>query len=144
MPMRVSTRTRYGARAALEIARSWGNKHVKRREIAERQQISDSYLENILIALKAHGLVKTVRGANGGFSLTRAPDRVSLFELFQALEGELTPVECTADSDACDRSADCVMRQVYQRLENAQKQVLTGISLQDLVDQARTEPDFCI
>lgn len=142
--MRLSTRTRYGARAALEIARSWGKKQVKRREIAERQQISDSYLENILIALKAHGLVKTLRGVNGGFTLTRAPDRISLFELFRALEGDLKPVECTDNGDACARSADCVMRQVYRRLDEAQKAVLTDISLQDLVDQARPEPDFCI
>ncbi len=142
--MRLSTRTRYGARAALEIARSWGAKHVKRREIAERQHISDSYLENILIALKAHGLVKTIRGAHGGFSLTRPPDRISLLELFRALEGELRPVECAGDSSICERRADCVMRRVYRRLDEAQRAVLTGISLQDLIDQARTEPDFCI
>jgi Rrf2 family protein len=142
--MRLSTRARYGARAALEIARSWGKGHVKRREIAERQGISDSYLENILIALKSQGLVATVRGANGGFALTRSPDRVTLLEVFEALEGELTPVHCASDDDACNRGTDCVMRGVYRQLKQAQENVLAGYTLQDLVGSMSTEPDFSI
>jgi Rrf2 family transcriptional regulator, cysteine metabolism repressor len=142
--MRLSTRSRYGARAALEIAREYGQRHVKRREIAEKQEISDSYLENILIALKAQGLVRTVRGAHGGFSLTRSPEKITLLDLFEALEGDLTPVVCTTQEDMCTRSSECVMRGVYQKLQQAQEAVLASYTLQNLVDKMASEPDFAI
>lgn len=142
--MRLSTRSRYGARAALEIARHWGKRHVKRREIAERQSVSDSYLENILISLRSQGLVRTVRGANGGFTLTRSPERITLLDLFEALEGDLNPVACAGDGDACERSTDCVMRPVYEKLKKAQCDVLSSVTLKDLVEKLSPEPDFVI
>ena len=134
--MKLSTRSRYGARAALEIARSWGKGHVKRSDIAERQGISKAYLENILIALKNSGIVQTVRGASGGFALARSPAEISLLDVFEALEGDLAPVECAARPETCRRSLECVMRPVYERLRKAQEGVLKAYTLQDLVDNA--------
>lgn len=144
--MKLSTRSRYGARATLEIARNWGKCHTKRKDIAKRQQISESYLENILITLKDCGVLTTVRGARGGFSLTRAPSQINLLEIFQALEGDLAPVDCTEVPEECSRSPDCVMRRVYDRLKAAQEEVFRSYTLQDLVNYSQTnrEADFCI
>ena len=144
--MRLSTRSRYGARATLEMARNWGKCHTKRKDIARSQSISESYLENILIALKNDGIVRTVRGARGGFSLTRAPSDITLFEVISSLEGDLSPVECAVKADACDRSARCAMRRVYERLKRAQEEVLGSYTLQDLVEQTKALgiQDFCI
>jgi Rrf2 family cysteine metabolism transcriptional repressor len=144
--MRLSTRARYGARAALEIARNWGKGQTRRRDIAERQGISKAYLENILIALKSGGIVQTVRGASGGFALTRSPGGISLLDVFNALEGDLAPVECAVKPESCARSLACAMRPVYERLRKAQEGVLKAYTLQDLVDNAAqgARPDFCI
>ena len=144
--MKLSTRTRYGARAALEMARSWGKGPIKRHDISERQAISKAYLENILITLKSSGLVRTACGAKGGFTLSRAPETISLLDVFNALEGDMAPVDCTVKPGSCLRSADCVMRRVYERLRKAQEGVLKAYTLQDLVnDSARGErADFSI
>jgi Rrf2 family protein len=136
--MRLSTKARYGARAVVDIARNWGKTPTKRKDIALRQHISNAYLENILIALKSGGIVRTTRGAQGGFALTRSPQQITLLDVFQALDGELAPVECAVNKKVCERSADCVMRTVYEKLKQAQDNVLSGITLQDLVDQSST------
>jgi Rrf2 family transcriptional regulator, cysteine metabolism repressor len=141
--MRLSTRTRYGARAMLEIARHRG-RATKRREIARNQGVSDGYLENILIALKAHGLVRTTRGAQGGFTLARSPESITLLDVFSALDGDPAPVECVDSPARCTRSSECLMRPVYEQLKTAQEQVLRSTTLQGLLESADGEPDFCI
>jgi len=128
----------------LEIARHWETRAAKRREIARNQEVSDAYLENILIALKANGLVRTMRGAQGGYALTKPPDQITLHEVFLALDGHLAPVECVDKPAQCTRSAECLMRPVYEQLKTAQEEVLRGITVRDLLDRSRKEPDFVI
>jgi Rrf2 family cysteine metabolism transcriptional repressor len=136
--MKLSTRCRYGARALLEIARNYGRRPTKRRDICKAQGLSDSYLENILISLKSAGVVDTIRGAHGGYVLTRPPAKVSLLDVVKVLEGSQAPVECLDNSVACDRSGRCATQDVWRRVREAEENVLKRTTVQDLVDRDRS------
>ena len=99
--MKLSTKCRYGTRAMIEIARHYNEGPVKRKDISRSQKISSAYLENILIALKSQNLIRTVRGADGGFILANSPSSITMFQIVSALEGPIVPVECVDKSDAC-------------------------------------------
>ncbi|MCR4393680.1 MAG: Rrf2 family transcriptional regulator, partial [Dehalococcoidales bacterium] len=92
--MKLSTRTRYGMRALVDLALHGAGETVQLKEIAERQQISLSYLEHLIIPLIAAGFVKSVRGAKGGIKLAKSPDHISLKMIMEVLEGPLAPVDC--------------------------------------------------
>ena len=133
--MKLSTNCRYGIRAMLEIARHYGGLPVKRKDIAHNQAISLSYLENILLMLKKNNIVDSIRGAHGGYVLTRSPDEINLFDVFRALEGSLVPVSCLTDSLLCRRFDDCVTRTVWQELKIANEQVLQKTTIQELLNR---------
>ena len=95
--MKLSTRGRYGVRAMLELAMQAGNGPVPLRDLASKQEISAKYLEQLLIPLKGAGLVKSVRGARGGYMLATSPEKVNLYDIVRSLEGPLAPVECVQD-----------------------------------------------
>ncbi len=132
--MKLSTKCRYGARAVLEIARNYRDGPIKRRDIVKSQQISDSYLENILITLKNGGVINTIRGANGGYLLCRPPKEITLFEIVTLLEGSLAPVECLDNISVCAKTDKCATRVVWDRLRKAKEDVLKDVTVQDLVD----------
>ncbi len=133
--MRLSTKSRYGLRAILEIAKSYGFSPAKRKDIATRQGISDSYLENILIVLKNRKIIETSRGVNGGYVLCRDPGSISVLEVVEALEGPLDIVECVSAVDACEKAEICSARTVWKELSDTWKSVLGKLSLQDLLDR---------
>ncbi|MBD3390702.1 MAG: Rrf2 family transcriptional regulator [Chitinivibrionales bacterium] len=135
--MRLSTRTRYGTRAMLEIARRGNNGPVKRKDIAQAQGVTEGYLENILGVLRRQHLVRTVRGADGGFILERQPSQISLLEVVTALEGSIAPVPCIEDPASCDRTPSCAALEVWRTLHDAQTRALSGVTLQDMVDMER-------
>ncbi|MDD5672536.1 MAG: Rrf2 family transcriptional regulator [Chitinivibrionales bacterium] len=132
--MKLSTKCRYGLRAMVEIAKVYGRSARKRKDISKTQGISHGYLENILIALKSARLITTVRGASGGFSLALPPASITLYEIVGALEGSISPVECVENPTLCDRASNCVARTVWEKLHNAQKAVLTALTLADLLE----------
>ena len=132
--MKVSTRTRYSVRAALELALDYKQGPVQLRIIAERQSISVKYLEQLMSTLMSGGFVRSVRGARGGYVLARDPDQIRVGELFRCMEGQVATTECVADGECCDRSADCVARKVWKTLEEAIHETLDSYTLQDLVD----------
>lgn len=134
--MKISTRFRYGVRASLEIACSFNKDFVKRRTIAENQSVSDSYLENILIDLKTHGIINTVRGAKGGYTLSRSPESISLLQIMEALDGTVSPVDCVDNADYCERRNNCVMLDVYRELKQANESVLGSTTLADLLGRS--------
>lgn len=135
--MKLSTRTRYGIRAILELAVSHGKKPLQTKIIAQRQHISVKYLEQLMATLKAGGFVRSIRGSKGGYILAKAPNRIKLSDVFNALEGPVITVECLENKSYCMRIADCVARQVWAQVQEAIETVLESITLQDLVD--RTE-----
>ncbi len=132
--MKLSTKSRYGARAVVEIALHYLNGPVKRKDIVKNQEISDSYLENILIALKNGGIITTIRGANGGYMLSRPPSELNLFEVVKILEGSLSPVECLDNPSSCKRVNFCSTRVVWKKLKEAKEDVLKNVTIQDLIN----------
>ena len=137
--MKLSTRTRYGIRAILELAKNDGNGPLQIKTIAQHQDISVKYLEQLMTILKSSGFVRSIRGSKGGYLLARAPNEIRLNEVFNCLEGLVTTVDCVRDSHYCQRTADCVTRQVWTQVQNAIKNVLQSITLQDLVDRTKGE-----
>jgi Rrf2 family protein len=133
--MKVSTRVRYGVRLMLELALNYGAGQIRLRDIAERQEVSEKYLEHLVAALKAAGLVTGVRGRHGGYVLSRAPSEIPLNEIHAALGGSLAPVECVDDPDVCSRKSLCVARDVWCEVTDAMRKVLESTTLQDLVDR---------
>jgi Rrf2 family transcriptional regulator, cysteine metabolism repressor len=142
--MKLSTRTRYGMRAIIELAQHEGNRPLQLKTIAERQDISVKYLEQLMSLLRSAGFVRSVRGSKGGYMLARPADQIHLNEIFRCLEGPVTTTECTEDVTYCDRSADCVAREVWQKVEAAIQDVLGSIKLSDLGQAAKNATEYHI
>jgi len=136
--MKLSTRTRYGIRAIIELAQHEGKRPLQLKLIAERQGISVKYLEQLMSLLRSSGFVRSVRGSKGGYILARPPEHIRLNEVFRCLEGPVTTAECTENQDYCERAADCVAREVWVQVEEAIQRVLSSISLADLVQRMET------
>lgn len=132
--MKISTKGRYGMRAMIDLAAHEGNGPILLRDIAGRQQISERYLEQLILMLKSAGLVKSTRGARGGFALARAANEIRLSEVLRALEGSLVLVECVDDPKTCSRVDSCVTRDVWQEITDAILSILDSKSLKDMVD----------
>ena len=137
--MKLSTRTRYGTRALLDIALNGKGKPVLLRDIAQRQEISTMYLEHLITPLIAAGIVRSTRGAKGGVWLARPPHEIKLNEIMQVLEGSLAPVQCVDDPKYCRRSASCVTREVWSELKQAMNSVLESTTIQDLAERQKTK-----
>jgi len=137
--MKLSTRTRYGMRAIIELAQYEGKRPLQLKVIADRQDISVKYLEQLMSMLRAAGFVRSVRGSKGGYVLARPVDQVRMSEVFRCLEGPVTTTECTADGDYCGRSTDCIARDVWIEVEAAINNVLDSITLADLVKKAKAQ-----
>ncbi|MGE5293487.1 MAG: RrF2 family transcriptional regulator [Solirubrobacterales bacterium] len=135
--MKLSTRTRYGMRAIIELAQHQGKRPLQLKIIAERQDISVKYLEQLMSLLRSAGFVRSVRGSKGGYVLARPADQIKLSEVFRCLEGPVTTAECIDDESYCERSADCSAREVWKRVEAAIQGVLDSIKLSDLVKQSQ-------
>ena len=132
--MKLSTKGRYGARAALELATKYGAGLVMVREIAASQDISMRYLEHILNALRAAGIVKSTRGAKGGYELARSPSEITLGEIIQVLEGPMDIVPCVGDNN-CGRMSKCVMCSIWNDVKIAIDGVLGSITLEDMMEK---------
>lgn len=135
--MKLSTRCRYGLRASVEIARQYGKAPVKRKDIAKKEGISSSYLENILLVLRNRKIVETARGVNGGYVLCRPPAAVSVYEIVSALEGPFAIVDCVDEPAGCKKSGRCATRTVWCELAGAIRESLKKNSLQELIDRER-------
>lgn len=139
--MRISTKGRYALRLMLELARN-PNQNVSIREIAERQQISHKYLEQIIIQLVRSGYAKSVRGPQGGYSLTLPAEKITCGMVLRVMEGSLAPVPCLENgADVCSRTGECDTLPLWKALEKAIDSVVDSISLQDLLDHAE-KPQF--
>jgi len=133
--MKLSTRTRYGIRAIIEMAQHTGKRPLQLHTIAERQDISVKYLEQLMTVLRAAGFIRSIRGSRGGYLLAKPADQITVSELFKCLEGPVTTSECVEDSDYCKRAADCSARDLWIRVENAIENVLKSITLKDLIEK---------
>lgn len=135
--MKLSTKGRYAARAMLDLAFHYGEGLILLKDIARRQQISERYLEHLITPIKAAGLVTSMRGARGGFTLAKPPSQIRLSEIIQIVEGSIAPVECVDDPDICSRADLCVTRDIWTEMQKAMSGVLESTTLQDLIERQR-------
>ena len=135
--MKLSTKGRYGTRALLDVAIHQGDIPVQLKDVAERQQISLSYLEHLVAPLVAAGIIKSTRGAHGGVSLGRLAEEIPLIDVVRALEGSVAPVECVDDPAKCSRADGCVTRDLWIETKRAMESVLESTTLADLVRRQR-------
>lgn len=132
--MWVSTKAQYGMRALVELAMS-GDGAVSLKTIAQRQELSHQYLEQIFSVLRRAGIVESVRGAHGGYRLARPTDKIDSLEVVQLLEGSIAPVACLDDHVSCVRVGHCSTETLWRQVDFAVRQVLGSTTLADLVAQ---------
>jgi Rrf2 family transcriptional regulator, cysteine metabolism repressor len=135
--MKLTTKTRYGTRAMLDLSLHYNEGPISIKDIAQRQDLSQKYLERLLVALQAAGLVRAVRGAKGGYQLSRPPEQITLREIYFVLEGAAGFVDCTAHPQICNRSDMCITHEVWSEMYSACIRILESTTLSDLVQRAR-------
>jgi Rrf2 family protein len=131
--MRLSTRSRYGVRLMLALGLSDKKGPIFLKDIARSEEISEKYLSQIIIPLKARGLLNTFRGAHGGYILSRPASQIKLMEIIEPLEGDLSLVDCVKKPDICNRSAGCVTRDVWNDMGSLLFDFLEKFTLEDLI-----------
>jgi len=119
------------------LASRYGKGPLELHEIAKKENISLKYLEQVIIPLRTAGLVKSVRGARGGYSLGKPPAEICLKDLVEILEGPLTLVDCLGDPRRCERSAACVTREIWSEVSEAIYDIFHSITLEDMVQRQK-------
>ncbi len=144
--MKISTKSRYGTRAVLEIALNRNKENLTRKQISRNQEIPAAYLENILINLKTNGIIRTIRGPKGGYELAKKPEDITVFHIVDILEGSTNLAPCLENSNECTRSTKSVTRGVWSKLQKVQEDLLSTITIKDLVEETKElySPNFSI
>lgn len=136
--MKISTKGRYALRMLLDLAEHRNDGFIALKEIAQRQNISKKYLEQIVPVLNKSDILRTNRGFQGGYQLAKAPEQYTVGEILRLTEGNLAPVSCLEHHpNECERSRDCVTLPVWEGLHRVINEYLDSITLQDLLDQQR-------
>lgn len=136
--MKLSTKGRYGLRALIDLARYSELDPVSISSISERQDISERYLEQLMAMLKKVGLVKSIRGAGGGYVLAKEQKDISVGDVLRALEGNLNPVECSGFvEEGCEAAGGCVTKYVWQKINDSINQTVDEIKLDQLVEESK-------
>ncbi|HZW99875.1 MAG TPA: RrF2 family transcriptional regulator [Trueperaceae bacterium] len=139
--MWVSTKAQYGMRALVEVALS-GREPISLKTVAERQLLSQQYLEQIFASLRRAGIVESVRGARGGYRLARPEDQIDTLEVVELLEGSVAPVACLDDNDSCVRVGNCSTESLWRQVDHAVRQVLGSTTLADLVAERNARGSY--
>ena len=145
--MKISTKGRYALRLMLDIAQHQSEGFVSLKDVAERQDISKKYLEQIIPLLNRADILQTSRGYRGGYRLAREPQAYTLYEILSITEGGLAPVSCLEQSPTqCPRAGTCLTLSVWEGLQRTVRDYLSGITLQMLLDtqQSRAADDYVI
>jgi len=134
--IRLSTKGRYGTRLMLNLAHHYnkGNEAIILKNISKDEDISIRYLEQIIIPLKINKLVKSIRGAGGGYILARHPSKIMLSEILHSLEGACCLVECVDDDDYCNLMNICAAHEIWKKASSMLKDYFENTSLQDLIE----------
>ena len=132
--MKISTRGRYALRLMMDIALAEGDAPVRIKDIAERQELSEKYLEQIVSVLNKAGLVRSSRGPLGGYRLTRSPEEYTAGEIVSSIEGSLVPVACLeTETNECPRHRMCATLRLWEKVNEAIRSVMDSVTLADLV-----------
>ena len=136
--MKISTKGKYGLRAMIDLAQYSEQEAVSISSIAQRQKISESYLEQLVAKLKKAGLVVSIRGAAGGYRLARPAAGISVGDVLRALEGDVRAVICTAQTEeGCEGEELCVTKYVWQRINESIEKTVDEMMIDQLVAESR-------
>jgi len=125
----------------LELACHYGEGPIELKEIAKRESISLKYLEQLIVPLRTAGLVKSVRGSKGGYSLAKPPSEICLNDLIEILEGPLNLIECLNDSKVCQKISTCVTRDIWKEVSEAIQGIFHSVTLEDMVDRRKEKEE---
>lgn len=137
--LKLSTRGQYGVKAMFDLAQHSGEGPISLKSIAERQEISEHYLEQLISGLRKAGLVRSVRGAQGGYVLGREADKIRVGDVIRILEGPIAPVDCVSEEDheCCQKAKYCVTRTIWEKMRDSITDVVDSITLEDMVQDAK-------
>ena len=121
----------------VELASHYGEGPIELKEIAKKENISLKYLEQVIIPFRSAGLVKSVRGSKGGYSLAKSPSEIFLNDLVEILEGPINLTECLIDPKICQKSASCVTRDIWKEVSEAIYRIFHSITLEEMVNRER-------
>ena len=140
--MKISTKGRYALRLMLDLASNDSGTPIRFKDVAKRQGISEKYLEQIISILNKAGFVRSVRGPQGGYSLSRTPADYTVGMILRLTEGSLCPVDCAAEENgSCDREDTCVTRMLWKKLDDAISSVVDHVSLEELLSWQNARAD---
>ena len=140
--MKISTKGRYALRLMLDLASNYSGTPIRLKDVAKRQGISEKYLEQIISILNKAGFVRSVRGPQGGYSLSRTPADYTVGMILRLTEGSLCPVDCAAEENgSCDREDTCVTRMLWKKLDDAISSVVDHVSLEELLSWQNARAD---
>lgn len=143
MEMKISTKGRYALRLMIDIAIHSAAEPVRIKDIAKRQDVSEKYLEQIIAVLNKAGYVKSIRGPKGGYLLTKQPADYTAGMILRLTEGSLAPVSCLEfEENDCPRQDQCATLELWKRLDQAIKDVVDSVTLEDLVEWQKGKVDF--
>ena len=137
--MKVNTKVRYGLRAILQIAESHGKDPVSISSISEIQEISGKYLEQVVGIMRRADLITSYKGVKGGYSLSRPPEDITLWEVITALDSHTTLVDCVRDPAICERSDDCLTRSIWTLLSARMQEFWQDFTLAGLIQAMQQE-----
>lgn len=134
--MKLSTRGRYGLKAMFQLALYFGEGPIPLKQIADKQNLSESYLEQLFSVLRKEGLISSVRGAQGGYMLSNEPKHITVGQILRCLEGDMAPSDCVMETDGfqCSREDECVTKLVWMKIKDSVDEVIDSITLQDMID----------
>lgn len=135
--MRLSTKGRYGLKAMFELSLHYGEGPIPLKSVADEQKISENYLEQLVSVLRKDGFLESVRGAQGGYLLSKPPSEITVGSILRSLEGNMAPADCVVDNDInkCDREEHCVTKLVWMKIRDSIDEVIDSITLQDMIDE---------
>lgn len=131
--MKISTKGRYALRVMIDLAMNSNGKYISLKEIAERQEISNKYLEQIISLLNKAGYLETARGNSGGYKLAKPPKKYTVGDILRATEGDLAPTYCLTEEGDCTRRKGCKTYSFWKGLDDVINEYVDGTTLQDLI-----------
>jgi Rrf2 family cysteine metabolism transcriptional repressor len=139
--VRFSTRGRYGVHIMVDLAQHADEGPISLKSVADRQKLSEHYLEQLIPELRKAGLVKSIRGSQGGYILAKRPEDILIGDVIRVLEGPIAPVECTNQLglDCCEKTDFCVTREVWVKVRDSINNVVDSITLADLIKDAEKD-----
>ncbi len=148
--MKISTKGRYGLRILMDLALHQSEKPRLIRDIAKSQQISEKYISRLVIALRKAGMIRSVRGVNGGFHIAMKPEEITLLDVIEVMEGPLSIVDCVSAPEKCGQSVNCAPREIWNKLNEDIRALMRQTTLADILESYKKQNarngilDYCI